>query len=156
MSISLENSSHRRGLRPSTSRVLPHVQLDQFSPPAIGHLLAARGLELPGVREKQSQIADPEVRALWIPDEIATTRPRVFIIDHEFCHLHRGGSMHLSLPLDQAKRTLELGWAEWHPLTGQGLLPKGLILVYAPRDETELSVIMTLLRASYLFAITKE
>jgi hypothetical protein len=56
--------------------------------------------------------------------------------------------MHLTLhPLD-AKLVIEQGWGERHPLAGRGpWVPRGFVMVYAPRDEDEVSIVMDIVRA---------
>lgn len=57
------------------------------------------------------------------------------------------GSMHLTLSLTDAVRVIEAGWGEPHLLAGK-MAAAGLLLVYAPRDEQEVDVVISILRAS--------
>lgn len=60
--------------------------------------------------------------------------------------------MHLTLhPLDAAQ-VIGAGWGERHPLAGcsvhgKRLLPSGFVMVYAPREESDLATIMDIVRA---------
>src|SRR5689334_9064033 len=108
--------SVRRGAPPSTRRVLPHRQLDQFPPPEMAGELAERCLSLPFVRSGESRMAAPGSRALSLPDICCAGPPEAFIDNHEFCHLHPPpeSCLHLTLPEDLRNLAVRLGWAELH------------------------------------------
>jgi len=100
-------------------------------------------------------MASPDTRALWLPDEAAFGPSEAFIDDHEFCHLHAlpAGSVHLTLPAALMRQSVELGWAESHPIVLSGLPFKQIVMVYAPRTDDELDVVMMLVNASRSFAL---
>ena len=145
----------RAGSRPRTTPTNPHTQLDQQ--PANTRLaeeLAERAFALPGVVEEPSGISVPGARALVLaPDEPAGP-PEAFLVGREFAHLHPAPdhSAHAMLPLDLARAAEGAGWAEPHPVARMGLIPETAVMLYAPRDDDELAVIETLLRASREFA----
>ena len=58
----------------------------------------------------------------------------------------------MMLPEDDVPGVLENGWGEAHPLVPLGEAPPTLVMIYGPRDEGELDVILTLLAASHQFA----
>jgi len=79
----------------------------------------------------------------------------------EVCHAHPSdGSMHLSLHPADVKLFLAKGWGQRHPIarekswwwrvlrTGRRKLPPNFVMVYAPRDEKELSVVVDIVRAA--------
>ena len=71
----------------------------------------------------------------------------------EICHAHAiDGSMHMTLHPADAKLVLERGWGERHPLAKGGwwtrFVPKTFLMVYAPRDEAELRVVLDIVRAA--------
>lgn len=71
----------------------------------------------------------------------------------EICHAHPSdGSLHLSLHPADAKLLIENGWGERHPLAKGGwfrrFVPKEFVLVYAPRNEEEVAVVMKVVAAS--------
>jgi len=93
----------------------------------------------------------------------------------EFAHIHTKyfpegnsknqgggqGSMHLCLSLKDAATVLESRWGERHLMAGEvfnkkwapGLtLPRGLVMVYAPRTKKEVDIVLSILEASYAFA----
>jgi hypothetical protein len=130
------------------------MQLDQWPPPRIAEALLGRCLIFPNVRPKQSRMASPECYALTLPDELSAGPPGAFIVDHEFCHLHPlpDSSIHLTLPKEVRERAIERGWAEQHLVSRAGILPETLVMVYAPRDFHELSIVLQLIWRSYQFA----
>lgn len=145
----------RAGERPRTTPTNPHTQLDQ-QPTDLQWVeeLAERIFALPGVAEEPSRISVPGARALVLqPDEPAGP-PEAFLIDREFAHLHPAPdhSLHAMLPIETANEAVAAGWAEPHPVALRGLIPRTAVMLYAPRDEAELDVIETLVRASHAFA----
>lgn len=71
----------------------------------------------------------------------------------EICHVHPSdGSLHLTLHPSDARLMLERGWGERHPLARGGwcrrFVPKEFVLVYAPRTEEEVEVVMGIVAAS--------
>jgi hypothetical protein len=77
------------------------------------------------------------------------------MVGQEFAHLHPPPdySLHLTLPEDRAREAIRAGWAEFHPLVEEGRLPPTIVMVYAPRDATELAVVSGLVLESYQFAL---
>ena len=104
----------RYGEPPQTRRGLPHVQLDQWSPPEIGEELVRRCLRLPQIRTRESRMAAPETLALWLPDALARGPADAFIDGHEFCHLHPcpESAIHVMLSTDLRKQAVAARWAE--------------------------------------------
>ena len=144
----------RRGPRPRTPFALPYIQLDQWPPEDVSGDLIERSLRMADVRSKQSRMASPKSRALCLPDRCASGPQEAFIDDHEFCHLHPlpEGSIHLTLPNPLRDQAVDLGWAEPHPVARVGVMPKTLVLVYAPRDPMELEIAFHLVWSSCQFA----
>jgi Luciferase len=145
----------RAGDRPSTTPTNPHTQLDQ-QPTDLRYVeeLAERVFALPGVLDEPSRISVPGARALILAPGEPTGPPEAFLIEREFAHLHPAPdhSLHAMLPLETADEAVEAGWAEPHPVALRGLIPRTAVMLYAPRDEDELDVIESLIRASHAFA----
>ena len=145
----------RVGDRPRTTPTNPHTQLDQ-QPTDLRWLevLAERVFALPGVVEKPSRISVPGARALVLADDEPIGPPEAFLIDREFAHLHPAPdhSLHAMLPSETVAEAVAAGWAESHPVALRGLIPPTAVMLYAPRDEAELEVIESLVRASHAFA----
>ncbi|MCJ1254308.1 hypothetical protein MMC24_002123 [Lignoscripta atroalba] len=72
----------------------------------------------------------------------------------EITHLHTtDSSMHLTLHPSDAAVVIANGWGERHPLAGQGLfgrgwVPRGFVMVYAPRTEADIPILMSIVRAA--------
>ena len=65
--------------------------------------------------------------------------------------------MHMCLSLRDAAAVLDAGWGELHLLAGKTMgpgarVPRGLVLVYAPRTAEEVSTVVRILGASHAFA----
>ena len=145
----------RVGSRPRTTPTNPHTQLDQQPPdPRLAEELARRVFALPGVVEEASGISVPGARALVLAPEEPAGPPEAFLIGREFAHMHPAPdhSAHAMLPLELVSEAVEAGWAELHPVARMGLIPETAVMLYAPRDDDELAVIETLIRASREFA----
>ena len=146
-------------MRPAATPGLPHKQLDQQpTDPDIRRRLAERVFALPGVSEGPTQISVPGARALLLDRETAQGPREAFFIGGEFAHMHPHDdfSLHVCLPPDLAQAACQAGWAEPHPLVASGQVPLSHVMVYAPRDESELEVVTSLVEASYRFAIGEQ
>jgi hypothetical protein len=146
--------SARKGTRPVTTKSLPHAQVTQHGPDDIVDRLHAFCFALPGIENKPSGIAPLGSRALILEDSYAFN-PRAFMVGREFAHIHShpdNGSMHLQLPAEDAVELIAKGWGEDHYLVSIGHLPKGLVLVFSPRNEEELVVLQTIVERSYQYA----
>ena len=99
-------------------------------------------------------MASPETCALWLSEELAAGPPEAYIDGLEFCHLHAApeGSLHLTLPDIFRHEMIRRGWAEPHPLARAGIVPNSLVMLYAPRNESELEVAIQSVEVSYRFA----
>ena len=145
----------RVGDRPRTTPTNPHTQLDQQPTDARWcEELARRVFALPGVVEEPSRISVPGARALVLAPGEPVGPPEAFLIDREFAHLHPAPdhSLHAMLPRETVTEAVTSGWAEPHPVALRGLIPPTAVMLYAPRDEAELGVIESLVRASHAFA----
>lgn len=150
----MQDLPRRSGSRPTTTPSNPHTQLDQQpEDDQQRRRLAADVFALPGVVERPSRISVPGARALWL-EAGPVGPPEAFLIEAEFAHLHPRAdqSLHAMLPLDLARRAIDAGWAEPHPVARLGLIPETAVMLYAPRDDPEREVVTALVRASHEFA----
>ncbi|KAF1851656.1 uncharacterized protein K460DRAFT_401671 [Cucurbitaria berberidis CBS 394.84] len=73
----------------------------------------------------------------------------------EITHVHAGldGSIHVTLHPKDCKKVIEAAWGQRHGLAGVGYvhLPITYLVVYAPRDEAEVQIVLTIVRASIAF-----
>jgi hypothetical protein len=144
----------RSGVRPRTTDTNPHSQLDQNPPVSIAEALCARLFALPGVIERPSAISVPGTRALYLLPGEANGPRAAFIIWTEFAHVHPmpDGSLHAALPPDLADEVIAREWGEQHPVAKRGLIPANVCMVYGPRDEKEIEVVVRLVAATLHFA----
>jgi len=144
----------RPGPRPKTTPHAPHTQLDQTPPGDIYDLLKDRAFDFPEVERRPSIISVPGAEALWLADAGGHGCAEPFLAGNEFAHVHPpyDGSMPMRMPEDQVVERLERGWGEHHPLVPVGRAPPSLVMVFGPRDQGELEVILGLIDASYKFA----
>ncbi|MEM9591235.1 MAG: hypothetical protein AAF967_07845 [Pseudomonadota bacterium] len=144
----------RSGLAPATLGQLPHSQLTQHGPDEIIEKLHAWCFALPNINNEASGISVPGSRALVLQDG-APGNQAAFMIGREFAHIHPkpdNGSMHLVLPLGDVAAVKGAGWGEDHYLVTQGQWPSGLVMIFSPRDEEELTVVKRIVARSYRFA----
>ncbi|KAL6708424.1 hypothetical protein ACN47E_002687 [Coniothyrium glycines] len=71
----------------------------------------------------------------------------------EICHAHPSdGSMHMTMHPADANLVIEKGWGERHPLARGGwcrrFVPREFCLIYAPRNEEEVEIVMRIVTAS--------
>lgn len=60
--------------------------------------------------------------------------------------------LHAALPPDLADAAIAAGWAEPHPMARRGFIPNHIVMLYGPRDTSELAIIIDLVRASRDYA----
>lgn len=61
----------------------------------------------------------------------------------------------MMLPEGTVPQTTELDRAEPHPMAAAGIIPSTAVMVYAPRENAEIDIILGLLRLSHEFACGK-
>ena len=76
----------------------------------------------------------------------------------KIAHIHPSdSSMHMILGPSDAVAAIECGWAELHGLAGIAVgLPVTYLMVYAPRDETDLVVVAELLDTAIKYAMQRD
>ena len=152
------NLPTRTGPAPKTLGQLPHSQLTQHGPDEIIERLHAWCFALPNINNEASGISVPGSRALILQDGVPGNQA-AFMIGREFAHIHPkpdNGSMHLVLPVEDVAEIKSAGWGEDHYLVTQGQWPTGLVMIFSPRDEDELTVVKQIVARSYEFATGKQ
>ena len=140
----------RRGPRPTTHPANPHSQLDQQPVEAwVPRLLATTVFAIPDVVAGPSGVSVAGARALVLKEG----RPAPaggFMTGREFAHLHPAPdhSLHVVLTVADAGSVVAAGWGEPHPLAGTVAVPRGLTMVYAPRDAEEVAVVTQIVMAA--------
>jgi phospholipase/carboxylesterase len=143
----------RSGPRPAVSWTIPQQQESQNAPADLQERLYEQVRNLPGVEVGPSRISVPGARGFTLrdgsEDEQAYLVPQV----GEFAHLHPSydGSLHLVLPAGLATDVSAKGWGRPHMWAGTRLSP-GFMMVYGPRDEDELAIVLGIVAASHAYA----
>lgn len=143
----------RPGPRPEVSTSGPQTQLSQRSSPELWGRLIAEALALPGVEEGHSQVSPASSRAVFLVDLREPRRPETSLAPDgraEPVHLHGvdDTSLHLVLPAGRGAELAALGWAEPHQYGDFGTE----FLVYGPRDDAELGIVLSIVRESLVYA----
>ena len=151
----LKTLQARDGPRPALIGIAPQRQLTQTCGPAMISLLqqTIRSLasECPthwfvarSAFEKHSEALFSRYKTFTEPDYYG-----------EIAHAHASdGSMHLTLHPEDVKSVLDKGWGERHPLAHgrtwwwHSPVPRGFMIIYAPRDQAELREITDIIRAA--------
>ena len=147
----------RPGTRPTTSDEGPHRQLDQRSSPAVWGELVARVFALAGVVEGHSQVSPASSRAVFVAEQAQERSPETSLAPGrrlEPVHLHgvQDTSVHLVLPVERGQQLVQLGWAEPHQYSDFGTE----FMIYGPRDERELGIVVSFVEESVAFARTHQ
>ncbi|EMD01005.1 hypothetical protein BAUCODRAFT_53431, partial [Baudoinia panamericana UAMH 10762] len=141
----------RSGPRPCTRGIAPQRQITQKASEAVYERLAA-GIE---------KLSNPKLVVGTSCFEKYSTglfsvSPAKRTCKGEVCHSHPSdGSMHLTLHPADASIVLKAGWGERHPLARGGwfeqFVPAGFVMIYAPRDEKEVEVVLSIVKAAAWF-----
>jgi phospholipase/carboxylesterase len=144
----------RDGSSPRVSWEIPQQQLSQNAPEALQATLFERVAALPGVvGGAPSLISVPGARAFCLPDGAGPDESYLVPQGREFAHLHPSydGSLHLTLPRDQAADLVARGWGVFHPWAGTRL-PAGFVMLFGPRTAQELETVAGVVAASHAYA----
>ena len=151
------STGFRRGPRPVTSMDGPHRQLSQRSTPTLWGRLVAHTFALPGVVEGHSSVSPAGSRAVLLASRPQLLAPETSLAPQgnpmEPVHLHAvdDTSIHLCLPPERAAELCDRGWAEPHQYADYG----SEIMVYGPRDESELEFVVGLIAESVEWATVR-
>jgi phospholipase/carboxylesterase len=145
----------RRGDTPEVSVTTPQQQVSQNAPSELQEALFDQIVQLDGVATAPSAVSVPGARAFFLRSGNARGPREAFIVPDlgEFAHLHPAydGSLHLALPVALSYDALVKGWAVAHPLAGLRLTP-GMVMIFGPRDATELKIVTAIVQASHSYA----
>lgn len=144
----------RAGVRPKTSKVMPHMQLDQQPLNPYSNELLELARELPGVVLAWSRRAPEHTVGLYLESSEANGPEDGFMLGTEFAHVHPTPdfSLHLTLPEPIRTEAINAGWVEPHPFAGYPTVSPLIVLLFASRDEAELAIAKRLLKASWAYA----
>jgi hypothetical protein len=146
-------STPRPGPRPTLSDEGPQRQLTDRAMPDLWGRLVARAFALPDVRESHSQVSPASSRGLFLRDLETPIVPWTSLAPDgrlEPVHLHGvdDTSVHLCLPVARGAELTALGWATPHQYEDFGTE----FLVYGPRDQAELDVVVGIIEEAVAFA----
>lgn len=138
----------RQGDAPLLADPALHEQLTQAGPVEVQKQLVEWVRDLPAVRVGPSFVSVPGTLAFHLQPEHARGPVRAFQAGTEFAHLHPSydGSLHVTLPSRLRRQVTWSGWGMPDP-------GSGVVLLFAPRDDGELTVSWALVQASYRFAL---
>lgn len=145
----------RAGPRPRTTMCAPHSQIDQLPSQADGAMLSQALMSalanLTHVVLGGSYRAPPGTVGFHIEPSHAKADDRVFLLGHEFAHIHVEDdfSLHAILPEPLLGAAITAGWAERHPFAGQPTVSHDTVMIYAPRNDEEVAVVADLVRRSW-------
>jgi hypothetical protein len=142
----------RIGDKPVTGSQPPHLQFSEQSPEDVFEKMQQWALfdlpnSVPFIRKHPTLISVPSSQALWL-DESKQAEKDVFMPpsgSREFAHLHADGSWHLVVAENTVDEIINADWGERHPWYDRGVLE---VLVFAPRNEDELSIVKQLVKTS--------
>ena len=145
----------REDCAPLTTATSPHKQLSQNGADHIHRKLMVWTYTISFVEIKPSIISKSRAHGLFLSEMVKLINPHA-LIEREFCHIHPypDGSLHLFLPMTDAKEIVLKGWGEFHPLAFLKEIPSNFIMLYSPRSHYELSLIKRIILRSYSFAAT--
>lgn len=143
----------RTGERPDTHYDIPHQQRSEIPDRALYDRMKTRFLDLGDAVIGASLISVPGAAALFLPEQ-SPCNCDAFMKGREFAHIHPpyDGSFHMNLSEADCEEVIARGWGELHPLAAAGKIPKNCVMIYAPRDDEDIEVILRIAEASQRYA----
>jgi hypothetical protein len=113
-------------------------------------VLLERFVSLPGTNCGASLVSVQGAHALFLPECEPGNARCGFIRGREFAHVHppSDGSFHMALAPDDVAPVLKTGWGELHPWACTGRILPTITMIYAPRNEDEIDIVMMIAAAS--------
>lgn len=143
----------RAGSRPRTTTTNPHTQIDQQPHEPLSETIVSHAAALSDVRLGPSERAPPGAIGFHVAGR-SRGPDRAFMLGDEFAHVHPSPdvSLHMTLPEPVRSEAIAKGWAEPHPMAGAPTVSRDIVMVYAPREESELAVVLGLVTRSWEYA----
>ena len=143
----------RAGPRPRTTPTNPQYQLEQVPEEPLSDALFERLAHLDGVELRESLRSPPGTIGFFLAGSDGTPE-EAFLLGTEFAHVHvtQEHGLHLIVPEPARTSAIERGWIEPHPMAGLPTVSPLTVLAYAPRDATELDVIVRLVTLAHRHA----
>lgn len=152
----LESLPMRNGVRPKIVGMAPQRQITQIGSKEMYNALSKIIIDFSRANETNYYLGRSTFKNNNTALFARTTGYSHTKYHGEICHAHpNDGSMHLNLHPADVKAVIEAGWGERHPLARSNWywnlicpIPAGLTLVYSPREEKELDVMNSVVRAA--------
>ncbi|KAF2767951.1 hypothetical protein EJ03DRAFT_252046, partial [Teratosphaeria nubilosa] len=143
----------REAPRPCTRGIAPHRQVTQKASPEVFERLRAK-IEEMGRSEQGLEIETSCFEKHGTG--LFAAMPAKRTCGGEIVHAHPSdGSMHMTLHPVDAKEVLAAGWGERHPIARGGFferfVPGNFVMIYAPRSEEEVEIVLKIVRAGVWF-----
>lgn len=131
----------RKGTRPTTICGPLHIQHGGSGDTKYLRKLIIEVLSWPDVESTPPIVRSPDLISIHLKRGEGAIGSSAATSVREFAKVYLGAAtIHVTLPLVAAHWAIVRGWAEPHYLASQGLMPAGTVLLYAPKDESELDV----------------
>jgi hypothetical protein len=131
----------RKGTRPSTICGPLHIQCSGSGDTKYVRGLITEVLTWPHVESTPPVVSSPDLISIHLKQAQGATPSSAATAVKEFAKVYlEAPAIYLTLPLVTAHWAILHGWAEPHYLASHGLMPAGTVLLYTPRDESELEV----------------
>ena len=131
----------RKGTRPSTIRGPLHIQCDGIEDTKYLRRLISEVLAWPQIESTPPIVSAPDLISIHLKRSQGANSSLTTTAVKEFAKVYlEAPTIYLTLPLVTAHWAILRGWGEPHYLASQGLMAAGTLLLYAPRDESELEV----------------
>ncbi|ERT02878.1 uncharacterized protein SPSK_09483 [Sporothrix schenckii 1099-18] len=150
---------YRPGPRPQVAGLAPQRQLDQQASTACYSQLRAAVEALTRKHPDTLSIATSCIEKHGFG--LFARHPVNVWGQGEIFHIHDSEkSMHMSLHPDDIKEVLDKGWGQRHPLAFSGWvkapLPPTFVMIYAPRDESDLAIIVRIVEAAIWYTMAQK
>jgi len=131
----------RRGTKPATICGPLHIQCGGSGDAKYLRKLITEVLSWPDVWSTPPIVRSPDLISIHLKRAEGAIGSSAPTLVREFAKVYlEAPTIHLTLPLVTAHWAIVRGWAEPHYLASQGLLPAGTVLLYTPKDESEVDV----------------
>ncbi|KFH45006.1 hypothetical protein ACRE_041910 [Hapsidospora chrysogenum ATCC 11550] len=158
--LAMKSLPYRMGPKPRVAGIAPHRQIDQHGSPccyqALKRSLEKLGLKNPKRFGTGRSFIEKHGLALFARHPIQTG------YQGEVCHIHDAeSSMHMALHPEDSKEVLQKGWGQRHPLAWKWWflttpVAADFVMVYAPRDESELLTVCNIIEGAIWYTAGEE
>lgn len=133
----------RPGPAATTTGSVPHQQINpQVTPEAIDEM-ATRIFATADVESRPSTIVIGAT-AIWMSDGVTLARPECIVSQREVGHIHQDGSLHMTVPHGRIPGAVGAGWIEQHPFAASRPGFEAYVMIFTPRNSSEVDVIVEL------------